>query len=163
MTSQCVQVSNTQLVIVCRNERSAKWALPCCDLAPFRDSESFTHVHICHNNTTETHITACPIQKPFSQPSTHFTIVCQQQMAFGHQAKDVWERRDVSFVFYTSNAILFLLISEVFTEYHCAWWGKNSQKTNHLLCEFGCYMYKHRYGSTFLSLAPGPRLNLSSS
>lgn len=69
----CVQESNTQLdsLLYPRDERSATWALPCCDLAPFGDSESCTHVDISHNNTPEAFQTACPIHTLFSQPSTH--------------------------------------------------------------------------------------------
>lgn len=85
ITGGCVQVSSTQLdsLLYPRDERSAMWALPCCDLAPFGDSESCTHVDISHNNTAEAFQTACPIQTLCSQPSTQFTFVTHhQQMVF---------------------------------------------------------------------------------
>lgn len=80
----CAQVSNTQLdsLLYPRDERSATWALPCCNLAPFGDSESCTHVDISHNNTAEAFQTACPIQTLFSQPSSQFTFVSHWQMVF---------------------------------------------------------------------------------
>lgn len=76
--------ANTQLdsLLYPRDERSATWAFPCCDLAPFGDSESCTHVHVPHNNTPESLQTACPIHTLFSQPSTEFTFVSHWQMVF---------------------------------------------------------------------------------
>lgn len=79
-----VQVSNTQLdsLLHPRHERSATWAPPCCDLAPFGDSESCTHVDVSHNNAPEALQTASPIHALFSQPSTQFTFVCHWQLVF---------------------------------------------------------------------------------
>lgn len=76
--------ANTQLdsLLSPRDERSATWAFPHCDLAPFGDSESCTHVHIPHNNTPESLQTACPIHTLFSQPSIGFTFVRHWQMIF---------------------------------------------------------------------------------
>lgn len=81
----CVWASTeTQLesLLYPRDERSATWAFPCSDLAPFGDSESCTHVHISHNNTAEALETACAIHTPFSQPSTERTFVSLWQMVF---------------------------------------------------------------------------------
>lgn len=81
----CVCASReTQLdsLLYPRDERSATWAFPCCDLAPFGDSESCTHVHISHNNTAEALETAWAIHTLLSQPSTERTFVSLWQMVF---------------------------------------------------------------------------------
>ena len=74
----CVQVSNTQLdsLLYPGDERNATWALPCCALAPFGDSESCTHVDISHNNTPEALQTACPHSYTL-QPAKHTVYNCQ--------------------------------------------------------------------------------------
>lgn len=89
------RMSNTQLdsLLYPGDERSATWALPCCDLAPFGDSESCTHVHISHNNTTEALQTACPIHTHSIQPSTQFTFVSHWQMAFRVSGRLTYSRR----------------------------------------------------------------------
>lgn len=80
--------ANTQLdsLLYPRDERSATWAFPCCDLAPFGGSESCTHVHISHNNTPEALQTACPIHTLFSRPSTQLIFVSHWQIVFSFRA-----------------------------------------------------------------------------
>lgn len=83
----CVQVSNTQLdsLLYPGDERSSTWALPCCDLAPFGDRESCTHVpttiHRKHFKQS-----VCLIHTLFSHASTQFTFFSHWQMLFKYLA-----------------------------------------------------------------------------
>ena len=78
------RMSNTQLdsLLYPGDERSATWALPHCDLAPFGDSESCTHVHISHNNTTEAPQTACTHSYSALHSAQCTLYICHWQMVF---------------------------------------------------------------------------------
>ena len=70
--------ANTQLdsLLYPRDERSAAWAFPCCDLAPFGDSESCTHVHISPKQYSRG--TSSSLLHSYTlQPAKHTVYICQ--------------------------------------------------------------------------------------